>query len=368
MKSESHPSALSSAAVRKLSKWYDQNQRKLPWRNTRNPYRIWISEILLQQTQVETVRPYFLRFIKAFPTLASLAAAPLDKVLKVWEGCGYYARARNLHRAAKQIVGEGKGFPRRYYDLMKLPGIGRYTAAAISSIAFQEPVAVLDGNVERVLARVLCERRVVKNTLVQKRLQRAADKVMQAAVAAQIKPGDLNQALMELGAIVCTPRRADCAVCPLKNSCAARRKLADVTILPRKTPAKEIPHYQVTAAILRKNGCLLITQRPHDGMLGGLWEFPGGKQHKGETLAECLLREIREELGIEIEVGELLTSVNHAYSHFKITLHAFFCKPKRGRLQRIGVADFHWVKPAELNRFAFPKADRVIIQRLLHTR
>jgi A/G-specific adenine glycosylase len=359
----SKTSALSVTAVRKLGRWYARHRRKLPWRETLDPYTVWISEILLQQTQVETVRPYFFRFLKTFPTLSSLASAPLEAVLKAWEGCGYYARARNLHRAAKIIAVRGE-YPSSSSEWQELPGIGKYTAAAIASISFGEPAAVLDGNVERVLARVLCERRELKTTRVQKRLQRTADAIMESAVKAKIYPGDFNQAMMELGATVCMPRRALCGICPLKLECRAYAKLDDVTALPKKKAPRTIPHYDIGAAIIERGGKILIAQRPHEGLLGGLWEFPGGKKHHGETLEECTAREIEEELGIVIAVGEKFAEVKHAYSHFKITLHAFKCKPVRGRVQKIGVADFRWVKAEELDAFAFPKADRVIIQML----
>jgi A/G-specific adenine glycosylase len=354
---------LSAAAVRKLVRWYIRHRRDLPWRRTRNPYAIWISEILLQQTQVETVRPYFLRFLAAFPTVEDLAAAPIEDVLKVWEGCGYYARARHLHKAAKEIVRQGT-FPETASEWQELPGVGRYTAAAIASITKGEPVPVLDGNVERVLARMLCERRTIKSTAVAERLWSAADKIMDTAVEQKIHPGELNQALMEIGATVCMPRRALCESCPLKSECCARKTLADVTALPRKAPRKKIPHYDIGAAIIEKGGRILITQRPLNGMLGGLWEFPGGKLDAGETLEECVAREIEEELGIRIEVGTLFAKVKHAYSHFKITLHVYKCEPRAGRIRKIGVADYRWVTAEQLVEFPFPKADRVVIEKL----
>ena len=336
----------------------------MPWRKSRDPYRIWISEILLQQTQVETVKPYFARFLKAFPTLRALAEAPLAGVLKAWEGCGYYARARHLHEAARIVMASGGEIPRTAAELRNLPGIGRYTAAAIASIAFGEAVAAVDGNVERVIARLLGERRDVKRAAAQKRLRKTADALMTTATQAGIAPGDFNQAMMELGGLICTPRRADCARCPLRSECRARATLADVTVLPRKQAARAIPHYDIGAAILRRNGKILITQRPLEGMLGGLWEFPGGKRHAGESLEACVAREIREELGIEIAVGAAAAKVKHAYSHFRITLHAYDCRVRSGRIRKLGVADFRWVKREELERFAFPKADRVILEKL----
>lgn len=358
------PLILSEPSLRRLYRWFQRNRREMPWRRSRDPYRIWVSEILLQQTRVETVKPYFARFLKAFPTLAALAKAPLADVLKAWEGCGYYARARHLHEAARRVMKSGGQIPQMAEELRKLPGIGSYTAAAIASIAFGEAAAAFDGNVERVIARLLGERRVAKSAAAQKRLRKAADEMMTKAVRGGIAAGDFNQAMMELGALVCAPRRADCMRCPLRSECRAHATLRDVTALPRKRIAPTLPHYEIGAAILRRNGKILITQRPLDGMLGGLWEFPGGKRQAGESLEECVRREIREELGIEIRVGEETARVKHAYSHFRITLHAFDCRVVSGRIRKLGVADFRWVKAGELERFAFPKADRVILETL----
>ena len=317
---------------------------------------------MLQQTQVETVKPYYERFIRAFPNVTALADAPQDQVLKAWEGAGYYARARNLHRAAKQIVKDSGKLPETRDQLLELPGIGRYTAAAIASIAFGEAVPVVDANVERVLARVICQKR--QTSSVKRKLQLAAESIMRTAVEQKFAPGDVNQAMMELGATICRPRSAECRRCPLKSDCRATRELADPTTIPRKVPAKAIPHYDVTAAIIRKNGKILITKRPSEGLLGGLWEFPGGKREPGETLEACLRREIEEELDIEIHVGKLFMAVKHAYSHFRITLHCFDCTHKSGRVRKLGVADYRWVQPGELSDFAFPKADREILKKL----
>jgi A/G-specific adenine glycosylase len=357
---------ISLSILRRLLSWYRANKRQLPWRGLRDPYGIWVSEIMLQQTRVETVIPYFKRWMRRFPTMRSLANASLDEVLKVWEGCGYYARARNLHRAARLVVRNKNGqLPSRADELKRLPGIGPYTAAAIASIAFGEPVPVLDGNVQRVLCRLLAERRTLQSASVQKRLRRASENIMGSLSPRIGAPGELNQALMELGATVCTVRHPQCSACPLKLPCRARAKFDDPSVLPLRKKSQPLPHHHVTAAIIGRRGRLLITQRKPDGFLGGLWEFPGGTQEKGESLEECLKREIREELGVDIEVSELFATVKHSYSHFRITLHAFVCALLRGRIRKLGVADYRWVSLQELHDFAFPKADRVIIQELL---
>jgi A/G-specific adenine glycosylase len=343
-----------------LFRWARRNLRDLPWRvEPRDPYRIWVSEIMLQQTQAVTVIPYFTRFTERFPTVQALAEAPLDDVLKLWEGLGYYARARNLHRAAQQVMAESGGqVPDTVEKLGRLPGIGDYTAGAIASIGFGRDAPVVDGNVRRVLCRVYAIRGDPRQKKIQNRLWALA-----RANLHRRQPGLWNEALMELGATICTPRSPRCVQCPLATVCRARAQgLQDK--LPQRTASKRIPHYDVTAAIIRQRGRVLIARRPLDSMLGGLWEFPGGKKERGESLEECLQREICEELGIEIKVGPLVTRLNHTYTHLRITLHAFECRRVRGRPRAIQVADWRWVTPDALDTFAFAVTDRKIVQAL----
>lgn len=344
---------------RKLLAWYRAHRRELAWRQSCDPYRVWISEIMLQQTRVEQMDAYFARFIQAFPTVQDLAGASEDQVLKAWEGLGYYARARNLHKAAKEIAAQGGRLPDTYEGLLELPGIGPYTAAAVSSIAFDRDHPVLDGNVTRVLCRLLRIEEDPRKGGVKAALIAAGEKLLAPGQA-----GDFNQAMMELGARVCTPARPRCGECPVQQSCRARRELADPAVLPRKAPRKARPHYQVAAGLIWRGAKLLIAQRPSEGLLGGLWEFPGGKQEEGETLEECLAREIREELAIEIEVGKCLCRVEHGYTHFSITLHAFSAQYLSGKPRAIGCAAWRWVAPAELGQFAFSRADRRVIEEL----
>lgn len=316
----------------------------------------------MQQTRVETVLPYYERFLGRFPTIEALADAPLDAVLKVWEGLGYYARARNLHRAARVIQERyGGEFPQDPQEVRGLPGIGQYTAGAILSLAFHQPVPVLDGNVRRVLSRMLALREDPKSSGTGRRLWGfAASLVPQEAAAA------FNQAMMELGATVCLPRHPLCDRCPLAFLCQARDQGLQ-EVLPVRAKKKPIPHYQVTCGIIWNGDRLLIARRREEGLLGGLWEFPGGKQEPGESLEECIQREIREELGIEVEVGPLLVTVRHAYTHFRITLHAFHCRFLSGEPQPLGCADLRWVCPQELPEYAFPAADLRIIQTILQS-
>jgi A/G-specific adenine glycosylase len=339
-----------------LLSWYDKQARPLPWRETKDPYRIWVSEVMLQQTQVKTVESYYGRFIGRFPSVAELARAAPDEVMKHWEGLGYYGRARHLHRAAREVVERFHGsVPDTLEDLLSLSGIGRYTAGAILSIAFEKPEAVLDGNVIRVLSRMFHITDDVRKGSTLKKLWSLSEGLLPKR-----RIRDYNQALMELGALVCRSRNPACPDCPVSAICEANR-LSLQRELPVKSSRKPVPHYEVTAGIIWKDNRLLITRRPPKGLLGGLWEFPGGKLEPGENLESCLKREIREELGITIEVGTLLTSVDHAYTHFRITLHAFECRYRGGRIRLIGVDDYRWILPGDLDKFALPAADHKII-------
>ena len=346
-----------------LLAWFDQQAADLPWRENErapDPYRVWLSEIMLQQTQVSTVIPYFNHFLAAFPDVHALAAAPLDDVLKRWEGLGYYSRARNLHQTARIVAGEHAGrFPVTAAELQTLPGIGRYTAGAIASICYGERVPVVDGNVIRVFARLLDLDDDVTQAATKSKLWHIAANWLPAQ-----RPGAYNQALMELGQTICRPRAPRCDACPLRAHCAAygAGTQAQRPVKRRKAPT---PHYDVVAGIIyNEDGRLLIAQRPPDGLLGGLWEFPGGKQEADETLPQALRRELREELAIEVTVGELFVVVRHAFTHFRITLHAFECRYRSGPPQTIGAQAFAWVQLDELDRYTFGKADREIIAAL----
>jgi A/G-specific adenine glycosylase len=285
-------------------------------------------------------------------------------VLKAWEGLGYYARARNLHQAAKEVVDHYNGqFPQTYQTLKKLPGFGEYTAGAVASIAFGEPVPAIDGNVKRVISRLFAIEDDIATKAGRDKIEQVALELVQTAPS----PADWNQTLMELGAIVCRPANPLCLLCPAGQGLCQARKLGLAESLPLKRRRKPVPHFDVTAGVIYKNGdrkAFLITQRPLDGMLGGLWEFPGGKQEAGESLTECLRREIKEELDIEIRVAEPIATINHAFTHFKITLHAFAAALIAGAPKKIGVADWAWVTLADLDRFAFGRTDQKVIEYL----
>ncbi|QHI69581.1 A/G-specific adenine glycosylase [Tichowtungia aerotolerans] len=348
------------AVQNELLPWFAKHSRDLPWRKKRTPYRVWVSEIMLQQTRVDTVIDYYNRWMKKFPSWRALARAPQGDVLKAWEGLGYYSRARNLHAASKIISEELNGrVPCAVADLQKFPGIGNYTAAAVASLAFNQDAAVLDGNVIRVLSRLFAYGGDVKSTTGKKKLQAWADDLLVPGRA-----GEFNESMMELGALVCLPVAPKCADCPLQSACEAFGKGAPEKY-PVGTKKKKIPHITVGAAVtVNSKGEVLIAQRLEGDMLGGLWEFPGGKQEPGETIEECIARELKEELGINTEVGDFLMTVKHVYSHFKMTMHVYCTKIRSGRPRPIHCADFRWVKIPDLGTFAYSKADLQVVGKL----
>ena len=344
---------LSGDLRQQLLAWYDGSKRDLPWRRTADPYRIWIAEVMLVQTQVEVVMRYYDRFLDRFPNVASLAAAELDEVLKLWEGLGYYARARNLHKAARLIVERHDGrLPEDHKSLCALPGIGIYVAAAVASIAFGERVAAVDGNVRRVIARL-------------HDLPEPTDREIRelARHVVQERPGDTNQALMDLGSTVCTARSPGCERCPIASHCLARdRGTQSERPLPRRSG--ERPHYEIAVGVVWRNEEILIAKRNPEGLLGGLWEFPGGKRRADESLEAAVVREVGEELGVEVQAGEKIAEVEHAYSHFSITMHAYHCRYETGTPEPLGCQDYAWVRPQDLDRYAFPAANRRVLQHL----
>ena len=313
---------------------------------------------MLQQTQVKTVIPYYDRWLQAFPTIADLAAADQQQVLKVWQGLGYYARARNLHRAAQAIVQDFSGaFPSNLSDVLSLPGIGRTTAGGILSAAFNQPVPILDGNVKRVLARLTAL--AVPPSKALNLLWRLSTELLDAQ-----NPHDFNQALMDLGATVCTPKNPSCLLCPWQSRCQAFH-LNQQTQIPMSETRSPLAHKQIGVAVIwSQEGQILIDRRRQDGLLGGLWEFPGGKIEPGETVEDCIKREIREELGIEILVGDRLITLDHAYTHFRVTLNVHDCRYLSGEPQPIECDEVRWVTLAELDQFPFPTANVQIIEAL----
>ncbi|WKZ42006.1 MAG: A/G-specific adenine glycosylase [Anaerolineales bacterium] len=336
-----------------LLKWYARHRRVMPWRDHLDPYVVWVSEIMLQQTRVETVIPYFEKWMKLFPNVISLAKAKERDVLNAWEGLGYYTRARNLHKAAKIIASDFNGeLPRDLQALRQLPGIGRYTVGMIASIAFKMDEPTLDGNLRRVFARLYDVTEFADSP--------AGEKILWEYAAQNLpkgKAGDYNQALMDLGATVCLPKNPRCLLCPLMTLCKAREN-GTQELRPVMKPKKQVPQYIHAAAVIVQRGRVLLNQRPPDGLLGGMWEFPNARvdtNPAGElekTLWSATKLRVRKEAELVI--------VNHAYSHFRVVVHAFRCRavdiPKKKNLK--------WVKLGELGDFPMGKVDRQIAERI----
>jgi A/G-specific adenine glycosylase len=336
-----------------LLAWYDAARRDLPWRRERDPYRIWLSEVMLQQTRVETVLGYYGRWLERFPTLESLAEAPLDHVLKAWEGLGYYGRARRLHAGARRVLDHHGGvLPADAPSLRALPGIGRYTAGAIASIAFGRPEPVVDGNVRRVLARWADEPQPVEETL--------------WAAAAELvdgtRPGDLNQALMELGATLCTPRAPRCGECPVAAGCRAREA---GTQHERPAPARRsaLPHEDTAVPLIVRGGSPLLVRRPRGGRLGGLWSFPTVILRRGEDARSGAERGAREQLGLRVRAVGSLGEVRHAFTHVRATYRPVRCEAAGAPAPRPdGYDEAAWVPWERLGELALPVAQRRIAE------
>ena len=338
-----------------LLRWFRTVSRPMAWRDTRDPYRIWVSEIMLQQTRVGTVAPYYDRFLLEFPDVETLARAPLDAVLKAWEGLGYYSRARNLHRAAGIVVARYRAeVPRTVESLVALPGIGRSTAGAIAAIAFGADVPILDANARRVVARLFAVEGDPRSGRVERVLWERS-----ARLVRKRKGRDTALAVMDLGALVCLPNAPRCRECPLRSRCSScLRGLQDS--IPPKRAGKTLPRYDVVAALFRRaDGALFLMRRPFEGLLGGLWAFPSGKRDPGETLEEAMRRSLREKLRVRAVIQREVGAVGHAYSHYRITLHGFLCETTGGALP--AGEGTGWLSGHGKGTFALPRADRKLV-------
>ncbi len=341
----------------RLLNWYGEKKRDMPWRKSLDPYRILVSEFMLQQTQFKTVIPYYKNWMKSFPTVKKLAAASESNVLKHWEGLGYYSRARNLRKSAIQIQNEHGGMvPDSLQEIQKLPGVGRYTAGAVLSIAYDKRVPVLDGNVKRVLSRLFLMKENGSTRNSENRLWKTMESLLPEKGC-----GDFNQAFMELGATICLPQKPLCVDCPLKKFCQANQSGKQELFPPKKT-APVISRIQVSAAVIFKKGNVYIQKRKMGGLMGGLWEFPGGKFEADETAEECLRREIKEELGVSLRLGEKILTHRHSYTRFQVTLHVFLCRLHSGVLSPSACEEWKWVKPQDLDQFPFPAANVKIVK------
>jgi len=355
----------------KLLKWYRLHGRTLPWRGHPDPYAVWVSEIMLQQTRVEAVIPYFEEWMDRFPSVQALAEASEREVLNLWEGLGYYSRARNLRKAAKMVVDELDGrLPRSMDALRKLPGIGRYTAGAIASMAFGLDEPTLDGNLRRVFARLFNVEVPADSTEGEKLLWSIAAENLPKG-----KAGDFNQALMDLGAAICLPKNPRCPLCPLREDCQAR-KLGLQEARPVLQPKAEVPHVVHAAAVIvgrignPPKGTVLLSKRPSNGLLGGMWEFPNGRVD-GDP-ARGLPKALKTGYRLTVRAGEALGVVNHAYTHFRVTVHVFSAdltdyaddKNLRNRRNLRMNENLKWVKLSELEDYPMGKIDRQIAQKI----
>lgn len=345
----------------RLLDWYRSNKRTLPWRGHPDPYAVWVSEIMLQQTRVEAVVPYFERWMHLFPTVCALAEATEQDVLNAWEGLGYYSRARNLHKAAKVVTGQFNGeIPRDLNALANLPGIGRYTLGAIASIAFDMNVPALDGNIKRVYSRLFDITEPVDSPKGDKLLWEMAETHLPKHDA-----GDYNQALMDLGATICIPKHPRCLICPVMEFCKAREH-ATQDKRPVKLPKKEVPHHIHAAAVILNRGRVLLAKRPSQGLLGGMWEFPNGRVTGDplEGLADALKTGYNLRLGLRrssLRKLELLGIVHHGYSHFSVSEYAYFWRP-----EAFSVGEpLKWVPVKKLDEYPMGKIDRQVVHLLV---
>jgi A/G-specific adenine glycosylase len=310
----------------KLIRWFEKNKRDLPWRKTQDPYAIWVSEIMLQQTQVATVIPYYQKFLKSFPTIHHLAKSDLSKVLKVWEGMGYYSRARNLHRSSQMVLNHFHGrIPNTLKDLLSLPGIGRSTAGAILSFAFHKEAPILDGNAKRVLSRLFA----VSSNLMRGETERLLWKISESMIPKGFS-SPFNQALMDLGAMVCTPKEPDCDRCPLHRFCIGRAS-GEPERFPTKRLKRSVPHVESVSAVIKKDGKVLLYRRPPAGLLGGLWEFPNWRIEGKQRSRSRLRNSVKKETGLNVNVNESIGPFHQTYSHFKLTLYVFRCQHLDGK-------------------------------------
>ena len=341
--------------AQRLLLWYQSHHRQLPWRDSRDPYRIWISEIMLQQTTVQTVVPYFEKWMIRFPDIETLSKASQQDVLKAWQGLGYYQRVKNIHKTSRIVMERFEGrIPSDYQDLREMPGFGPYTAAAVLSMAFNEPYPAVDANIRRVWMRL---------EGIKKRPGPQIDPFIKKRLLSHMprtRPGIFNQASMELGALVCKSKNPQCLVCPLTPFCKAFEKgEQEVIPLPVKRSYKNI---EAVVAIIEKRGRYLIQKRPSRGLLADLWEFPGGKKKPSETLEEALRREVREELGAEIAACTRFVSIKHAYTRFRVTLHAFFCVLEN--LPPLFPERHRWVSLEGMKNYPFPSGSVKVIKHL----
>jgi A/G-specific adenine glycosylase len=345
---------------RRLLAWFALHQRDLPWRRNRNPYRIWVSEIMLQQTQAAAVVPYFERFLSAFPTLRDLAAADLQDVLRLWEGLGYYRRARDLHRAAREMVAtHGGRLPRDPDVATTLPGMGRYTVGAVLSQAFELRLPILEANSRRVLCRLFGVQGDPASGPVQRRLWKLAE-----ALLPNRRVGDFNQALMELGALVCTPAAPRCHACPLMGDCRAQR-LGLQSLIPARPVRMPTVETREVAAVVRRGNRVLLVKRPADGRWAGLWEFPHGPLRRHESYQKGAVRLARQLAGMDIRLGPEILTLRHSVTHHRITMTCFEADHLSGTFVSTFYKNGKWIRPEKLRGFPLSVPHRRLARAIL---
>jgi len=341
-----------------LLAWYDDRSLSLPWRNCNDPYKTYLSEVMLQQTQIKTVLPYYKKWVNKYPTVQSVANATQEQILKQWEGLGYYSRARNFHKSCQIIVLKFDGvFPASPEEFSKLPGVGTYISAAVMSIAFHYPLPAVDTNAIRVAARLKMVK-LSSSTDSKIILRHLSDNI------ALNRPGDFNQAIMDLGREICNSGNPKCTICPVSNYCKALVNNS-VDKYPIKVKPAHKPHYKIAVGIIWNKGQILISKRRENGLLGGLWEFPGGKIEEGENAENCIIREIKEELGVCVKPTTFLKQIKHAYTHFSITMVAYNCDFLHGYPQPLGCDDWRWIRPEQIKRLPFPKANHKLFDKII---
>jgi A/G-specific adenine glycosylase len=344
----------------KLLAWFDENRRELPWRATRDAYRVWVSEVMLQQTTVAAVVPYFERFLRAFPTLEALARADEERVLKLWEGLGYYRRARHLHAAAKQLVAHHKGtLPDDPAVWESLPGVGRYILGAVLSQAFDRRLPIVEANSLRVLARLFGYRGDPREGEGKAWVWSAAE-----AVLPQTRVGDFNQALMELGALVCTPAKPACDKCPLRRQCVANREGLQEQIPPKKKPPA-ITEVSEVGVVIRDGVKVLLCKRRSDaGRWQNMWEVPHAERRDSEELPEAAVRVAKELTGLVVKPGADVMTIRHGVTRFRITLACVEATVRRGEFAAGAYAEGKWVKPADLANYPVSSPQRKLMTEL----
>lgn len=341
----------------KIQIWFRENKRQLPWRGEKNWYYIWISEVMLQQTQVDTVIPYYYKFIDKFPSVKKLAIASQEEVLKVWEGLGYYSRARNIHRAAKLIVKDyDSTLPSNREELLKIPGLGPYTTNAILSLVFNLPYGVVDGNVKRVLSRIFVIEDDISDSTTQQKIQDIMNGLLPSGHS-----GEFNEAVMELGATICISKSPRCSVCPVYENCLARKNNME-RVLPFKSRKAKIPTKHSLACIIYHQDLYLIVKRPQDKMLAGLWEFPVLKHEKGKSVPKKDISTIRDQFNLETSLMRSWPAISHSYTHFHLKLHSKLFKVVSFDFRSDFYEDYKWLGYEEIKDLPLHKA----IWKVLH--